>query len=371
MADRAVAGRRIGLLLATTAGGTGRHAAAVVDAVVAAGADVVVAGPAATESTFEFSSRGARFRVVEIATGLDPIADVAAWRVARGVLADREVVHAHGLRAGLVASAATPRSAGLVITWHNAVLAGGRSRRVLGLAERRVARRAAVTLCVSPDLVERVRELGGRDVRLAPVGSRAVPASGRAPADLRSDLGVEPGESLVLAIGRLHAQKGFDLLVRAAADLAAARDLTPRFVIAGDGPDRAALADAIALSGAPVDLLGWRSDTADLLAAADLVVMPSRWEGSPLSAHETLLAGRPLVATAVGGLPDLLGGGAARLIPPEDPAAIAAAVGDLLADDIERNALAERGRRRGLEWPDADTAARRVVDVYAELLGRR
>ncbi len=80
--------------------------------------------------------------------------------------------------------------------------------------------------------------------------------------------------------------------------------------IAGDGPLRAMLTDQIAAADAPVHLLGRRSDIADLLAAADLVVLPSQWEARSLAAQEALLAGRPLVATAVGGLPKLLGAGA-------------------------------------------------------------
>ncbi len=367
MADTTLRGRRLGLCVATTAGGTGRHVRAVVDVASAAGMDVVVAGPAATEADFHFTAGGARFVPVEIAERLDPIQDVVVSRHARRAMADRDVVHAHGLRAGLVAGYAVRRGVPLVVTWHNAILRGGAAGRLLGLAEGRIARRATVTLCVSPDLVDRVRGLGGRDVRLAPVGSTA-PV--RSPADLtaiRTELGVDDDTVLVLAIGRLHPQKGFDLLIAASVDVARAASCPVRFVIAGDGPVRADLAALVSRSAAPVQLLGWRDDTGDLLAAADLVVMPSRWEGSPLSAHETLLAGRPLVAAAVGGLPGLLGGGAATLVPAEDVGALTDAIVRLVDDDTERAALAARGAERGALWPDAMTAAANVVDVYAEL----
>ncbi|HVE63143.1 MAG TPA: glycosyltransferase, partial [Mycobacteriales bacterium] len=91
-------------------------------------------------------------------------------------------------------------------------------------------------------------------------------------------------------------------------------------------------------------------------------------EGSPLAAHETLLAGRPLVATSVGGLPELLGGGAARLVPAEDPVALAEAVDVLLDEPETRAALARAGQARGAEWPDGPTAARSALDVVAGLV---
>jgi len=369
MADADLRGLELGVVVATTAGGTGRHVRAVVDAAVGAGAHVLVAGPAATDTAFGFSSAGATFRDVPIAPGIAPVKDVVAWRRARAALRGRPLVHAHGLRAGFVASAALPRDVPLVVTWHNAVLGGGARARALSMLERRVARRADVTLCVSADLVRRVDGLGGRDVRLAPVGSTMPSRSGADPAVTRASLGVGDGERLVLAIGRLHPQKGFDVLVHAAASLDPAQRV--RVVVAGDGPERAALEELVRRTGAPVDLIGWRTDTGDLLAAADLVVLPSRWEGSPLSAHETLLAGRPLLATAVGGLPELLGDGAAELVPAEDPAAFAAAMSTLLTDDVRRAALAAAGLARGGGWPDGPTAARRVLDVYAELAAGR
>lgn len=367
MAD--VSGRRVGLVLGTSTGGVGRHVRAEVCAAVARGTAVVVAGPAATEAAFGFTAVGAEFRPVEIRDGAHPVADARAALALRTALRDRDVVHAHGLRAGFLAGRVLPPGVPLVVTWHNALLAGGPLRRLYAVLERATARRADITLCVSADLVERVRGLGGRDVRLAPVGSSPLPRTTATPAEVRRALGVPDGVPLVVAVGRLHVQKGFDLLVTAAG-LATTRP-EPLVLIAGDGPERAALDQQISATGAPVRLLGWWSDVADLLAAADLVVMSSRWEGSPLAAHETLLAGRPLVAASVGGLPELLGGGAAALVPPEDPRALARAIDELLADPAARAALGAAGSRRGREWPDATTAAERAVEVVAELLGAR
>jgi putative peptidoglycan lipid II flippase len=362
-----VAGRRVVLVLATSTGGVGRHVHALAAGLAAAGASVVVAGPTTTLATFDFAATGAATAAVPIGASPRPDRDWRAVRRLRAVLADADLVHAHGVRAGLVAALARG-PAPLVVTWHNAVLGSGLRRAVGGLLERVVARRADLTLAVSADLVARAGALGARSVRLAPVGStRPVAERGRA-ATRAALLDGRDDRPVVVTIARLNAQKGLDVLVEAASMLPEPR---PLFVVAGDGPERASLEAQIARTNAPVRLLGDRQDVGDLLAAADLVALPSRWEGSPLAAHETLLAGRPLVATAVGGLPDLLGGGAARLVPPEDPAALAAAIRDLLDDPAGRDALARAGADRGREWPTAERAVAAVVVLHAQLVGAR
>src|SRR5664279_3135952 len=155
-----------------------------------------------------------------------------------------------------------------------------------------------------------------------PTWPLASPAAA-APGQVRAELGAD-GRPLVLCVARLHPQKGLGTLVAAAAAWRA-REPVPLTVIAGSGPLEPVLRAQVEAAGLPVRLLGRRTDVADLLAAADVVVLPSRWEARALAAQEALRAGRPLVATAVGGLPALLGN-AAVLVPPDDPAALAAAV---------------------------------------------
>ena len=360
---------RVEIVLATSTGGVGRHVRDLAAALASAGTEVTVNGPAETERLFGFTAAGAGFAPVEISTAPHPVRDARAWRRLAGRTRTADLVHAHGVRAGaLAALAPRPADAPLVVTWHNAVLATGPAR-VLGTGlERLVARRADMSLAVSADLVARIRRLGGTDARLAPVGSRHLGAPARSREDVRAELGAGPG-GLVLAVGRLHPQKGYPTLLAAAA-LLARRDPAPVVAIAGDGPSRGELEAAISATGVPVRLLGRRDDVADLLAAADVVAMPSVWEGSPLAAHEALLAGRPLVATAVGGVPDLLAHGAGVLVPAGDAEALAGEIGRLLDDPAAAAALAERGLRRAADWPDADETVRRVRAVYAELLGR-
>ncbi|MDQ1485027.1 MAG: hypothetical protein QOJ62_720, partial [Actinomycetota bacterium] len=113
--------------------------------------------------------------------------------------------------------------------------------------------------------------------------------------------------------------------------------------------------------------IGDRDDVPDLVSAADVVVMPSRWEGWPLTAAEVLGAGRPLVATAVGGLPSLVGD-AALLVPPEDPRALAAAIQSVLADPSVASRLSDAAQRRAAQLPTSDDVVRQVLATYEQAI---
>jgi glycosyltransferase involved in cell wall biosynthesis len=331
-------GRRVLLVLATSTGGVGRHVRSLLHGLQERGADVTVAGPASTQQVFDFPS----YVVVEIGDAPNPVRDAAAVVALRKLAGRADIVHAHGLRAGALAPAVRP----LVVSWHNAQLVESRLGRLL---ERHAARRADVTLAASDDLARTALAAGGRDVRVCPVAApRLVPTG--------NDPGL--GHPLVLAVGRLHPQKGYDVLVDARPHLG-----NVTVAVAGDGPLRAELEQR-----APqINWLGRRDDVADLYAAADVVVLPSVWEARSLTAQEALRAGRPLVATDVGGMASLVGDGAV-LVPPGDAVALGTAVRRLLDQPEEAAALAARGAVIAAGWPDeADTVAQ-VAAVYAELL---
>jgi glycosyltransferase involved in cell wall biosynthesis len=358
-------GVRITEVLATSTGGVGTHVRSVLPALRAAGADLRVCGPRATEELFGFTTTGAAFGEVGISSGLAPAADLRAVRALRRAAAGSDLVHAHGLRAGLVAALAGRRP--LVLTLHNAAPpGGGLRRRVLDAAERATVRAADVVLAASADLAATATALGARDVRVAPVSAPPLPPPTRTRDEVRAELGLDDGRTLVLAVGRLHPQKGYDVLLDALGRGVAG---DPLVAIAGDGPLHDALAARITAAALPVTLLGRRSDVADLLAAADVVVLPSAWEARSLTAQEALRAGVPLVAAAVGGLPDLVGD-AAVLVPAGDATALADALAGLLADPARRADLAARGRRRAAGWPDEAATAAGLVTVYRELLAR-
>jgi glycosyltransferase involved in cell wall biosynthesis len=353
----------VALVLASSTGGVGQHVASLVRGLVTAGCRVVVCGPAATDAQFGFSAAGADFVPVEIPAGPGP-QDTGAVRALRRALAGRDidVVHAHGLRAGLVASLARP-AAPLVVTWHNAVLGKGLRAQASALVERVVARSAALILGASEDLVDRAVSLGARNARLGAVAAPAAVAARRSRAAVRAEFRLTPDIPFIVSVGRLHPQKRYDLLIEAAGRW---RDLKPApiTVIAGSGPSYMLLAQQASEQRARLYLLGHRNDVPDLLAGADLAVVTSDWEARQLFAQEALRAGVPLITTAVGGLPGLVGD-AAVLIPPGDVDALDSAVRDLLGDPALRADYAARGPRRAAEWPTEDDTVADVRAAYA------
>ena len=304
-------------------------------------------------------------------TTVRPSEDFATVRALRSALRSADVVHAHGLRASSLTALAVgrrrPERVPFVATWHNALLGSGVRRRVMTGLEVLSARRADVTLGASADLVERAARLGAPDARLLPVAAPAMPPARRAGDEVRAELGIN-SRPLILAVGRLAPQKDYDTLLDA---VAAWQDRSPRpaVVVAGEGPERPRLQRAIDARHLDVQLLGHRDDIPDLLAAADVYVLTSRWEARALVVQEAMRAGVPVVATAVGGLPELADD-AAVLVPPANAEAVARAVASLLDHDGRRAELARRARERALTWPDEDDTARAVAATYREVLER-
>jgi glycosyltransferase involved in cell wall biosynthesis len=355
-------------VLASSTGGIGRHVASLTRGLVATGCKVLVCGPAATDEQFGFTTAGADFVPVEIPANPGP-QDSTAVRALRRALTGRgiEVVHAHGLRAGFVATLARP-AAPIVVTWHNTVLAKGLRGQASLLVERIVARSAALTLGASEDLVARAESLGARNARLGPVAAPPLPPPRRTRAAVRAEFRVAAGAPLILSVGRLHPQKRYDVLIDAAGRW---RDRVPApiTVVAGSGPSYMLLAQRASEKRARLYLLGHRTDVPDLLAGADIAVVTSDWEARQLFAQEALRAGVPLVCTAVGGLPGLVGD-AAILIPPGDVDALDNAVRGLLDDADLRADYAARGPARAAEWPAEEDTIADVRAAYATVTSR-
>lgn len=353
------------IVLGSSTGGIGQHVLSLVRGLVAAGCPVLVCAPAATGEQFGFAAAGADFLPVEIPASPGP-QDSGAIRALRKALAGREidVVHAHGLRAGFVAVLARP-AVPIVVTWHNAVLAKGLRGHASAVVERIVARGAALTLGASEDLVERARSLGAHDARLGAVAAPELARAKRTRAQVRAEFRLPAEVPLILSVGRLHPQKRYDVLIEAASRW---RDLTPAPVVAvaGSGPSYMGLAQRASQLHARVHLLGHRTDVPDLLAGADLAVITSDWEARQLFAQEVLRAGVPLIATAVGGLPGLVGD-AVVLIPPGDADALDAAVREMLADPARRADYAARGPRQAATWPNEEDTVTDVRAAYASV----
>ncbi|MFI0240671.1 glycosyltransferase family 4 protein [Streptomyces sp. NPDC016845] len=348
--------------------GSSAHVRSLAAGLVARGVRVTVCAPSEAERAYGFGGVGAHHLAVPRRS--DP-ASVAALRVA---CADADLVHAHGLHAALRASLALHgRRVPLVVTWHTRGYAEGARARLLRMLERRVARAASVVLGTSSELVDRARERGARDARLAAVSFPArrlervdAEDAERARSKTRAELGAVD-RPLLMAVGSLERHRGYDVLLDAAhawLDL----DPAPLLVIAGEGPERAALQRRIETEGLPVRLAGRRDDVAELLPAADVALLPSSWESRSLLAQEALHAGVPLVATQVGGVPELVGE-AAELVPYGDAPALARAVERLLDDPARRAELRDRGRAQAASWPTEDATIAQVLSVYDELTG--
>ncbi|MFE2916664.1 glycosyltransferase family 4 protein [Kitasatospora indigofera] len=366
------------LVLSAGTGGIGAHVRSLAQGLVAHGVTVTVCAPAGADALFGFSRTGARFHLVDITPTAGARSDAAAIGELRRAFTGADVVHAHGLRAGLLSDLAL-RTAGrfpglrpetpLVVTSHQAMLATGMERRLQRLMERRVARAADLVLGASSDLVARARELGATDARLGPVAAPPMPPGSLDRAAARTALlGGGPDRPLVLAIGRLVPQKAFGQLLDAARELSGL-DPRPLVVIAGEGAEGPALRDRVAAERLPVELLGYRTDVPDLLAAADVVVVSSRWEARSLVVQEAMRAGVPVVSTAVGGIPELVGD-AAVLVPAGDAPALGRAVRELLADPDRRGLLAGAGRQQAGTWPDEAATVAQVLSTYDELVQR-
>ncbi|UQI44292.1 glycosyltransferase family 4 protein [Streptomyces sp. HU2014] len=347
--------------------GSGAHVRSLAAGLVARGLRVTVCAPRGTGEGYGFAGSGAAFSPLGTTTDAQAVAGI------RAASTGADVVHAHGLRSAVLAALALRgRRTPLVVTWHTKVRAAGARAQFVRLMERRAARAAAVVLGVTADLVDRARQRGARDARLAPV---AVPPPRLTPDDdelrrhkARAELGAV-ARPLLVTVGRLDPDRGHGPLLDAARDW---RELDPEplLIVAGEGRERPELQRRIETEELPVRLVGRRDDVPELLATADVAILSSRWEARSVLAQEALHAGVPLVATAVGGVPDLVGD-AAELVPYGDAAALSAAVTRLLGDPDRRAALVTAGFAQAATWPSEDDTVAHVLSVYDELAAGR
>ncbi|MGY1690877.1 glycosyltransferase [Geodermatophilus sp. SYSU D01105] len=274
---------------------------------------------------------------------------------------DVVVAHNVGVTAAVALAQATRRRKVPVVTvFHGVAAADYRtSARLLSTVPR-----AVVT--VSQAIAGRLRSAG---LRREPV---VIPNAVTAPElpdreQARRELGVDPDTPVALCAARLVDQKRHDVLLRAWSRL-------PRhcvLLVAGDGPNRQgieALHAELGL-GERVRLLGNRTDVPRLLAAADVCTLASDWEGLPVFVLESMAAGRPVVATDVDGLTEVLRGGGGLLVPPGSPDALAGALERLLTDTSARRAASDAASRTIAEKYDPLQMTRRYDALLRGLVG--
>ena len=289
---------------------------------------------------------GVQVRVLEI-----PARAYLRERAAMRELCGRilpDVVHTHGYRPDLV-DGSVARSLGIatVSTVHGFVR-GSWKGRVYEWLQRRSYRRFDAVAAVSRPQVEELEASGVAPARIHHLPNAwAAHASPLPPAEARARLGVPEGVFHVGWVGRLGREKGADVLLDA---LALLRDLPLVASIVGAGREEAALrAQAEALGVA--DRVRWHgliAEAGPLFSAFDAFVLSSRTEGTPIALFEAMEAGAPVVAAAVGGVPDVVSPAEALLVPPEDPARLADALREVRGDPAAaaRRARAAAGRLR-------------------------
>jgi glycosyltransferase involved in cell wall biosynthesis len=228
-------------------------------------------------------------------------------------------------------------------------------------------------LAVSQGVAETYRALGGPAANIVTVENGIAPS--RRALDrraARAALGLTPQQPVILTVGRLTHMKSQHLLIEATRDVVA-RFPDAAVVLIGEGRLRLALAAQAAATGVAgsVRLVGHRTDARVLLAAADVFVLCSRYEGMPLAVLEAMEAGLPVVATRVIGNDEVVEHGVTgTLVPAGDASELAAAITALLADPRRRASYGKAGRQRYLQHFTADRMVARTRAQYQELLRR-
>jgi glycosyltransferase involved in cell wall biosynthesis len=286
-----------------------------------------------------------------------------------------ELLLCHGYKADLVGRRAA-RVAGIPVV---AVSRGwtGESFRVrwYDRIDRVFLHRMDRVVCVSEGQAAKVRAAGVPAHKVRVIRNSARADAFRSPdPDIRrrlESLPPQPGGRIVLAAGRLSPDKGFHILIDAVPAVLA-RVPKARFVICGDGPQRPELERQVAAAGLAgvVVFAGFRDDLDSWMPNADLFVLPSFAEGLPNVLLEAHACGVPVVATAVGGSPELVvAGETGCLVPPGDALALAAAIVPLLLDEQRRRRMGDAARSRVRDQFTFAVQARAYLDLFEELLG--
>lgn len=364
-------------------GGVPEHVRRLAEGLEARGQSVTVAGPPTTGLRAELERVAEEFVAIPITGSMaSPVTDTRTLAAAVRLMRDRpfDLVHVHGLKPALVGRAvAIARGVPVIYTPHcfiyrNQSLRPRRSSRVRGRVllaiERLLGRRTAAVVGVAAE----ERDAAVRDGLVPASRARVVlngvdPEIGAAPrAELKRARGEGPLFGLVAG---LRDQKGLPTLLEAL-ELLGARGKAVRFAIVGDGPLAEEVAERVA-SGPLAEtttVLPFGGRVEPNLAALDVFVLPSYWEGLPIAVLEAMALGLPVIASAVGGTPEAVEAGVTGLlVPPSDPAALAAAIEELAGDPSRRTRMGAAGRERVAERFRIDRMVDEVLALYLEVAG--
>ncbi|NQV07907.1 glycosyltransferase family 4 protein [bacterium] len=322
----------------------------------------------------DLRDRGVEVRSLGLASRWDPR---ASRRLAREMARiDPDLIHAHLKHADMTVSAVARR---IGIPWvstlhviEDEVGLVGRLKRSLGA---RARTRASVTIAVSAALADWYRETYPRAssrLRVLENGvAEPLPVSEVDRSEIRSSLGVGPGKVMAITIAIMRPKKGHDDLLDASILLAP--EVPVSFVLAGSGPEEERLRNRAARLDLPegrVVFAGFREDVDDLLAAADMVVHPTHADALPTALIHALGAARPIIASDVGGVREVVGDDTGILVSPGDPAELADAVETLVDDPDARRWMGKAGRERFDELFDSRVWVSRLRSLYDDVLSR-
>ncbi|MBI5434499.1 MAG: glycosyltransferase family 4 protein [Planctomycetes bacterium] len=371
-------------VMEATIGGTRRHLIDVAREQRRLGLSVDVIASAERVAEFrrdlaQLANEGVRVVELPMVREIRPGIDLRHLRaIERELVARRpDVVHTHSSKAGVLGRLAslelsigarvhTPHT--FAFLFH--AMFGATKRRLFRQIERGLADSTSAVIAVSESEGETIRASGvvpPERVRVVPNGidiARWVDV----PPISRAELGVPDRAPLLVVAGLLNVAKGQDVAIRALAE----RELaSAHLVLAGNGEEGAEwerLARELGVAER-THFLGWRDDVPRIFAAADVVLLPSRWEAMPYAVLEAMAAEKPVVATAVDGARELVAEGVTgRLVALEDPRALALATAEVLAlDPRSRALLGVAGRERVLRRYSSAAMARGLVAVYREV----
>ncbi|ASS76189.1 hypothetical protein CIG75_15405 [Tumebacillus algifaecis] len=359
-------------------GGMRRHVLDLIAGLQKGGLEVTVACPSELHRERELD--GIPCLPLELVDGVHLMKDMRAVRQLAKLLREQsfDLVHLHGAKAGLVgrmARRSLPVPPPCVYTVHNQVLPrGGLVKRVLNTLERRLAPETDRVITVSHRLEQDVVATHGVPPWRTVTIHNGVEQATLLPRDhARQILGCEDSDRLVIgAIGRMVEEKGFSTLLEAFTILLARR-VDAELVLIGDGP---LLSDYQQVAGkigpARVRFLGEVPQARRLLSGLDIVVQPSHAEGLGLVPIEAMLAARPVIASAVGGLPEVvIHGKTGLLVPPQQAVALADALQLLLQKADWRMGLGLAGQRRAEELFTRQAMIEATLREYRAVVAKR
>jgi glycosyltransferase involved in cell wall biosynthesis len=354
-----------------------------------AGLDVMVACPQVRQSAQQdlafvnrLKAAGVPVVIVPMRRSIDPLADLTAYRCLVKLIRQQEfdVVHAHSSKAGVLGRLAAWRTSRPLIVYTPNAFAflgaqRGWTRWLYRAIERWLGHLATDALiCVSPWELSLARQHAIVPPQRLVLVENVIDASRFAPrvdpAEAKSRFGLDPARIVVGSIGRLSWQKGPDYFVRAAR-LVIEAGWECQFVLVGEGELEGRLRGLVTeyRLGDHVVLAGYQEDIPQVLAALDIFVLSSLYEGLPYTLMEAMAAGRPVVATRGGPNGDLVRDGEnGLLVPPRDARALADALIRLLSAPDERKRLGERALAAAQARPTPEGRVRQVVDLYSRLL---